>query len=218
MQELSLTTEQRQLVEAPVGGTTFLEGLAGTGKTTAAVERLKRLLGLGIPAATILVLVPQRLLARPYLQALRSGETPPGGQTTIISLGGLARRMVELYWPLISESAGFAQPNLPPTFLGLETAQYFMAEVVRPYLEQGFFGNVTLQRHRLYSQILDWRASAPPADLDLVDAPLQNLILHRQACLDDTYLSSQVVFPLEIAPILRPCRVYNELLILIPRQ
>ncbi len=155
MQDLILTQEQRQIVDAPIGGQTFLEGLAGSGKTIAAVKRLMKLLHDGIPASSILILVPQRLLARPYLHRLRSAEAPPGGQVTTLSLGGLARRMVELYWPLISEAAGFSSPDHPPTFLGLETAQYYMAEIVRPYLDQGYFSNVTLQRSRLYSQILD---------------------------------------------------------------
>ena len=40
-------------------------------------------------------------------------------------------------------------------FLTLETAQYYMAHLVRPLLEQGYFESVTIDRNRLYSQILD---------------------------------------------------------------
>jgi len=63
--------------------------------------------------------------------------------------------MVELFWPLISEEAGFGLPNEPPVFLTLETAQYYMARLVRPLFEQGYFESVTISRNRLYSQILD---------------------------------------------------------------
>ncbi|NIN64482.1 MAG: hypothetical protein GTO63_07225, partial [Anaerolineae bacterium] len=34
-------------------------------------------------------------------------------------------------------------------------AQYFMARIVRPLLDQGYFDSVTIDRNRLYSQILD---------------------------------------------------------------
>ena len=74
---------------------------------------------------------------------------------TIVTPGGLAQRMVELFWPLVAGTAGFAQPDRPPTFLTLETAQYFMARVVGPALQEGFFDSVNLDRNRILSQILD---------------------------------------------------------------
>ncbi|MGE5252114.1 MAG: hypothetical protein ACM3QS_18080, partial [Bacteroidota bacterium] len=46
-------------------------------------------------------------------------------------------------------------PDRPPVFLNLETAQYYMAHIVRPLLDQGYFESVTIDRNRLYSQILD---------------------------------------------------------------
>ncbi len=64
--------------------------------------------------------------------------------------------MVNLFWPLVSETSGFAQPDASPVFLTLETAQYYMAHLVRPLLdEQRLFDSVTLERNRLFSQILD---------------------------------------------------------------
>ena len=79
----------------------------------------------------------------------------PGGQATLATIGGLARRMVDLFWPLVADTAGFAHPDQPPVFLTLETAQYYMARIVRPLLDEGFFSSVTIERNRLYSQILD---------------------------------------------------------------
>jgi hypothetical protein len=63
--------------------------------------------------------------------------------------------MVELFWPLVADQAGFAHPDHPPTFLNLETAQYFMARVVEPLIDQGFFDSVTIDRNRLFSQVVD---------------------------------------------------------------
>lgn len=151
----NLTVDQLGIIEAPLGSKIFLEGHAGTGKTTVGVERLLHLLEAGIPGNEILLLVPQRTLATPYYEVLQSSAATAGGTVTTLTMGGLAKRMVELFWPIIAEEAGFAQPDRQPTFLTLETAQYFMAHLVRPLLDQGFFEAVTIERNRLYSQIID---------------------------------------------------------------
>jgi len=151
----TLSDRQLALVERPVESHIFLEGPAGAGKTTAGVERLLYLLRRGVPARSILVTVPQRTLASPYYNALRRPTVEPGGQVNISTIGGLAQRMVDLFWPLIAEEAGFAHPDRPPTFLTLETAQYYMARLVRPLLDQGYFETVVVDRNRLYSQIID---------------------------------------------------------------
>jgi hypothetical protein len=150
-----LSDAQRALARAPTGRKIFLTGPAGTGKTTAGVARMLHLLKQGVPAHSILVLVPQRTLASPYYEALRRPTVDAGGQVTVFTLGGLAQRMVDLFWPLVAGEAGFAHPDQPPTFLTLETAQYYMARLVRPLLDQGYFESITIDRNRLYSQIID---------------------------------------------------------------
>jgi hypothetical protein len=72
-----------------------------------------------------------------------------------LTVGGLARRMVDLFWPLVAGPAGFAQPDTLPVFLTLETAQYYMAHLLRPLLDEGLFDSVVIDRNRLYSQVLD---------------------------------------------------------------
>jgi hypothetical protein len=152
----SLTEEQRALVARPMAdGSRFLEGPAGTGKTTVAVARLRYLLMQGVPASDILVLAPQRTLLRPYQQILRSADLPPGGMVETATVGGLARRMVDRFWPLVAERAGFAHPERPPIFLTLETAQYYMARIVAPFIQDGRFDQIAIDRNRLLSQILD---------------------------------------------------------------
>jgi hypothetical protein len=143
------------VAELPADRVVFLEGPAGTGKTTAGVARLIRLVASGIPGSSILIIVPQRTLGAPYTATTRRADFPPGGEVTLLTVGGLAQRMVELFWPLVSEAAGFAHPDRPPAFLTLETAQYYMARVAGPLLDQGAFDSVVVSRNRLYSQILD---------------------------------------------------------------
>lgn len=150
---ISLSPQQQDVARAD--GTLFLEGPAGCGKTTAGVARLRRLLDEGVPADSILVLTPQRTLAEPYFTALRDPDLPAGGLTTVLTLGGLAQRAVELFWPLAAEAAGFAHPDDEPVFLTLETAQYYMARLVRPLLDEGAFSTAHIRPHRIYSQVLD---------------------------------------------------------------
>lgn len=152
---MQLTEYQLALIESPISGTSFLEGPAGTGKTTVGVERMLYLMSRGIRADSILVFLPQRNLAAPYYQALHNPGLVAGGMVEVLTLGGLAQKMVELFWPLVAEQAGFAHPDHPPTFLNLETAQYFMGRIVEPLLLEGYFASATINRNRLYSQILD---------------------------------------------------------------
>ena len=129
----SLSRDQRDLVERPIAdGARFLEGPAGTGKTTVAVARLRHILMQGVSATDILVLAPQRTLLRPYQRVLRSADLPPGATVATVTIGGLARRMVDRFWPLVAERAGFAHPDRPPVFLTLETAKYYMARIAAP--------------------------------------------------------------------------------------
>jgi hypothetical protein len=73
----------------------------------------------------------------------------------MLTIGGLARRMVDLFWPLVVEAAGFKHLDQPPTFLNLETAQFHMARIVDPLLQKGYFEGIAVNRSRIYSQILD---------------------------------------------------------------
>ncbi len=155
MNPIPLAPYQIELIERPIQTKIFLEGLAGSGKTSTGIGRMLALLDTGIPASELLLLVPQRTLAAPYQEALRSTGLQPGGRVSLLTVGGLARRMVDLFWPLVAEQAGFARPDAPPSFLTLETALYYMAHLVRPLLEQGLFDSVTIDRNRIYSQVLD---------------------------------------------------------------
>src|SRR5512141_1402611 len=146
---------QHQIIESPLDSKLFVSGPAGTGKTSAGVERMRYLLAQGVPGESILMRTPQRTVQEPYLDLLYSTERRAGGEVTSATIGGLAQRMCDLFWPIAAEAAGFKNPDQPPVFLTLETAQYYMAYLVRPLLEQGYFQSLTIDRNRLYSQIID---------------------------------------------------------------
>jgi len=155
LDSIQFSKQQEEIFRQDLNSRIFLEGPAGCGKTTVAVNRLLDFIHSGIPADQFLILAPQRTLAFPYFQALLTPDLPPGSSPTIATIGGLAQRMVDIFWPAVARLAGFGKPDQPPVFLTLETAQYYMARLVTPLLEKGYFDSVDIDRNRLFSQILD---------------------------------------------------------------
>ncbi|MFA5611411.1 MAG: DEAD/DEAH box helicase family protein, partial [Anaerolineaceae bacterium] len=135
----------------------FLSGPASSGKTSAALLRLHRILTSQSEHSNqaLLVLVPQRSLAQPYHHFLREINLPEGKQVSIQTMSSLVLRMISLFWPVIASHQIFLHPYEQPRFLTLETSQFYMAQIVKPMIDQGRFNNVTLPLFRLYSQIID---------------------------------------------------------------
>lgn len=153
---MRLLKAQQQVAKDNFGTTIFLRGIAGTGKTTAAIERVKQLIRDGVPADSILVLVPQAALALPYTQALQRSRVATGGDIHTTTLGKLAFETVSLFYPLIAEDLDIQDPAQRPHFLTLELVQYYMTRFVEPAIEQqDYFNSVTISRNRLYTQIVD---------------------------------------------------------------
>lgn len=120
------------------------------------MARVLHLLRSGAPAESILIFVPQRALAQPYIGALRGQSEHRGGQVSVQTIGSLSRQMVEMFWFLVAGRAGFKHPIHLPNFLSLELAQYFMTRVIEPLVdERDYFTSVRIDRPRLYSQIVD---------------------------------------------------------------
>ena len=151
-----MTEAQQAIRDAPVSRKIWLEGGAGAGKTRVGIARALRLIELGAPAESILIFVPQRSLAQPYIAALRAWTAHRGGQVWVQTIGSLALQMVETFWFLIAAEAGFKHPRDLPNFLSLELLQYFMTRAIEPLVdERDYFNSVRIDRARLYSQIVD---------------------------------------------------------------
>ena len=181
MTGLKLTQDQTKIRDASLDSRIFLTGPAGHGKTTAAISRLEHLLNNQITPQEILILVPQKTLALPYYRYLSSKKTSASGEPAILTVGGMARRMVDLFFPLICEPAGFSPINLLPTFLTLETAQYYLAQVSEPLFAKGYFNSINIDHNRLLSQILDNMNKAA-----VVGFPLEEIGLRlKDACLNE---------------------------------
>ncbi len=153
---MRMTATQSALARQPLERKIWLEGPAGSGKTSAAVARLLRLLEAGAPAESILIFLPQRSLAQPYIRALREQSRYSGGQVAIHTIGSLSLQLVEMFFFLVAERAGFKHPRDLPNFLSLELAQYFMTRAIEPIIDaRDYFNSVRIDRARLYSQIVD---------------------------------------------------------------
>ena len=151
-----LAPAQFAIARQPLERKIWLEGPAGSGKTSAAVARLLHLLQHGVPAESIMIFLPQRSLAQPYIRALREQARYSGGQVAIHTVGSLSLQLVEMFFFLVAERAGFMHPRDLPNFLSLELAQYFMTRAIEPVIDQrDYFNSVRIDRARLYSQIVD---------------------------------------------------------------
>lgn len=154
MEGIQLTPTQEEAVKQPINTSIFLEGPAGSGKTTSALAYLNNALK-EFRGDQILILVPQQSLGLPYRNFINSNRSIKGGLPAILTVGGVARRLTELYWPLFSRDAGFTKLIGQPQFLSTETAQYCMEKVVSPFLDRGFFRSVSIENNRLLGQLLD---------------------------------------------------------------
>jgi hypothetical protein len=153
-----LTAAQQEVTSFPRdgGGSLFIHGLAGTGKSTALMARLVALLREGRRPYEILVLVPQRAQVQAYDRAVQATDAPTRGGVDIVTYYSLCKRAVALFWPLIAREAGFACPDREPVFLTIETTQYFMWRIVEPLVvREGYFSDLTIRRGRLLSQLID---------------------------------------------------------------
>ena len=152
---LHFSTFQQAIIESPPQGLLVVKGPAGTGKTTASVEHLVRLCEIVNDPDSILILTPQRSLAKPYWKVVNSAEFRYAAPHSIMTLGGLAQRSISLFWPLISREAGFANTRKPPVFLSLELTQYYLSRIIDPLIQKGYFNTISIDRLRLFSQIID---------------------------------------------------------------
>ncbi len=166
--DFELTIEQEEVIHAE--GSSFLLGIAGTGKTTALQQRLLRLLADGETAYTILVIVSEPDRQAAYLNAIHASGLGPYAELSITTYNQMAMEMVKLFWPLVARSAGFARPYQPPTILSYDLAQLLMWDVVTPMLNEGAFADLRLRPQQIVSQLLDTLNRAALNGLSLEEA------------------------------------------------
>ncbi len=146
---------QTAIAEQALTNHVFLYGKAGTGKTQTGKAFVQQLKKAHISGNSLLILVPQRSLGLTYQDYLQDIKEFNGGVATIQTLGGVAQRMIRLFWPIIAPKTNFSTPSNPPVFLNLETAQFYLDKISQPYFEKGYFESIHAEKPRILSQILD---------------------------------------------------------------
>lgn len=155
MDDLYYTTQQQDVLNVEINSHVFLEGPFKSGKTSVGLFRMKEMAAHADPTHQILVLTPQRSLSIPYRTCMQAPDFPAGVLPNVTTLAGLARQLIRLSWPQITEQGGFRKPDQLPTFLSMETAQYFLKQICQPLLAKGYFVEMHIDQARLFSQILD---------------------------------------------------------------
>ena len=153
--QIILNDIQSLIVHSPVDAKIFIEGFLGTGKTTIGTSRYSNLINNTIAPESILILLPQHTLAKPYIENSLTNRLISGRLPIISTLGSLAKNVIQLFWPCIAREAGFENPEYPPTFLNIETSQHYLLNIITPLRNKGYFGTITIGQNRLLTQILD---------------------------------------------------------------
>ncbi len=176
-QPQSLTATQQAAIAAP--GSLFLQGQAGSGKTTALLHRLARLLQEGESPYSILILLAEaadRRRIHIFLQQqLDDGDSDGLHHLHATTFTYLAREMVQQFWPLIARPAGFERPFQPPRYIHYDMAQLLMWRIVGDMLNEGAFAGITMRPQQIVSQALDNLNRAALNRLSLDDAAQRQL-------------------------------------------
>lgn len=149
------TDKQERIAKKALEGSVFLTGFAGSGKTAIGKVFLNYLLEQDVPGNKILLLVPQKSLGLTYLDFLESIENYNGNLPLVQTMSGISQKIIRLFWPIIAPQFKLNNPSHFPTFLNIESAQYFMAKVCEPFFDKNFFSSIKSEKPRILSQILD---------------------------------------------------------------
>ena len=132
----------------------YLHGPPRSGKTTRLAAQLVDWLRRGVRPDRILALSASRPQAGRFRDALgAAAATGTFGQPRIGTFYGLVQQHVGLFFPLVAQAAGFADPSREPAFIDVEAAQYFLNRIVDPRITD--FDELRLTRPRLLGQLLD---------------------------------------------------------------
>jgi superfamily I DNA/RNA helicase len=137
----------------------FLEGAAGTGKTTAAVNYTAQLIDSGVDPESILILTPHDNLSLHYKQ-----QFPENALLSITTFDDWVERMLEAFWSSIGEAGS------RPIFLNDELARYYLSRFIAPYAKSGVFQSIRLSKSRLVGQIFDHYQQAAASGITIEEA------------------------------------------------
>ncbi len=152
---MKLNQDQNHITQRAIGEKIFLTGLTGCGKSSTGMWYIKTLLENNVPGNKILLLVPQKSLGSSYKDFFDGLTGTSGFFPSVETISGISHKVLRLFWPIIAPKYGFTQPKTPPTFLNIESAQYYLTKVCEPFFENNYFSSIKAEKPRILSQILD---------------------------------------------------------------
>ncbi|MBQ6520249.1 MAG: hypothetical protein IJI14_16155 [Anaerolineaceae bacterium] len=149
MSALEFTKQQKKVISAGFTKRIWLTGQAGTGKTTAAIERVKRILKKNGEKRSVLVIAPTFNHMKPYLDIVSDDGVSP----VVATFNSCVQKWLRHFWVLVAEKAGFDMKR-KPLFLDIEAAQIIMAKLTKRKIDEGYFGGLQMSPSRVFNQIL----------------------------------------------------------------
>lgn len=178
----------------------ILEGLAGSGRSTALYRRYLALLDRGYPAESILVWTLHE--KNDWLHRLSEDRPQPIGKPEIHTFRGWVRHELQRWWPTLEAEGRLPKADVPrhaPTLIAVESAQAFLDRITVDCRAAGqCYDETNLAKPAQIIQVLDalGRAVENRLDLTTVDRRLaagfagpesEGRWFDKVACCFDTY-------------------------------
>lgn len=142
------TEQQKEFIRLKTQDNISLEGKAGTGKTTAAAERIRRMLD-SSNMDSVLVFSHTPRHQAPYMDIIsKSGRTPE-----VSSYNAFVQKCLSLFWVLAADKAGFDRSR-SPLFLNMDTEQIIMSRLIEKRINDGYFSALAGAPPRICNQII----------------------------------------------------------------
>lgn len=140
----------------------FLEGPAGVGKTTAAVQYVVKLGESGSPPDSTLILTPHRSVSLHYTNAFAAAGMNP--LPFVTTFEDFVPAMLEMFWTQMTDS------ERQPVVLNTELTRYYLSRFIDPYIRSGVFQSIRLSRPRIVGQIFDHLQQITASGLEIEEA------------------------------------------------
>lgn len=150
MNKKLFTPQQNDFIFDPeLNGKTWLSGKTGTGKTTAAVERIQWILNNSMGYPNVLVFTPTLNHKKTYLEiSSKDGLAPECS-----SFDTYVQKCLSLFWPIAANSAKLKN-TAEPFFLDVDGEQIIMSSLIKKKVERGYFAALSSPLSRVFNQIV----------------------------------------------------------------
>ncbi len=128
----------------------FISGGPGAGKSALLVETIRNALNAGMTGDRVLLLAPDRRVARRLGARLHEDRSGPETRIPVMSYHSFMQDLIRRWWPLVMQALGIKVAA--PEFLPFNLAQFACQHLYRQ--EPGNLQRLTIREQRLIVQVL----------------------------------------------------------------